>query len=237
MTSVAQKYHTGALHTRSIFKKQIVAVSGAALVLYIIFHLAGNLLLLAGPEIYNGYAGRLQSLGPVLWVARLALLAVFVAHIYFTILVTLENRRARGVAYESFDPKGDRRWTTQTMIYTGLLVFAFLFLHLYDFTLSAHHGERTVIEMMDPPRELGLFGLVWNRFLVIPRSIFYILAVTAVGMHLAHGIQSAFQTVGVEHDQYNGIIDWISLAVGVLVAVGFSAIPIYVILRTYTVGV
>src|SRR5690554_3259413 len=194
MTSVSERMVLGGFLTRSIGKKQVVALTGAALVVFIIFHLAGNLLVLGGRDLFNAYASRLGALGPLLWVARVALLAVFVTHIVFTVMLYLENRRARGVRYEVFKSKGADRFTTATMIYTGLLVLTFIFLHLYDFSLTDREGPKSVIEAAGTTESQGLFGLVWNRFLNIPRSIFYILAVTPVGMHLSHGIHSSFQT-------------------------------------------
>ena len=237
MTSAAERLAPGALLWRSIAKKQVVALTGGLLVLFIMFHMAGNLLILGGRDLFNAYAGRLESLGPLLWVVRIGLFATFVAHIYFTILVTLENRRARAGRYEVFEPKDGQHWATKTMIYTGLLVFAFLFLHLYDFSLSDRHSSKAVILAASTQDPQGLFGLVWNRFLNVPRSIFYIVAVTAVGMHLSHGFQSTFQTFGIDRDQFNGLVDKVSVILGVIVALGFSAIPIYVIIRANTVGV
>lgn len=223
--------------TRSIGKKLIVAISGLGLVFFILFHLAGNLLVLFGPNVFNGYAARLESLGPLLWVVRIGLAAFFIVHIVFTIWVTLDNRKARQNRYEVFEPKGGERWTTATMIYTGLLLFFFLFLHLYDFSFTDRHGELSVVAGASTSESLGLYGLVWNRFLNIPRSIIYILAVTAVGMHFAHGFQSLFQTLGYEPQDYGGAVQRLSLALGAVLAVGFSAIPIYVIIRHLTAGV
>jgi succinate dehydrogenase / fumarate reductase cytochrome b subunit len=238
MTSAAQRLAVGTVISRSIGKKLIVALTGVALVVFILFHLAGNLLVLGGRDLFNAYASRLGSLGPLLWVARVGLVAVFGTHIVATILVTLENRRARGgERYAVYAPKGGDHWATRTMIYTGLLVLAFLFLHLYDFSLSDREGPLSIVAGASTAESQGLYGLVWNRFLNIPRAIFYILAVTAVGMHLSHGIQSMFQTVGVYHEQYSGVIDKISLGIGVFVALGFSTVPIYVIIRHFTVGV
>lgn len=236
MTSGTQTIAVGNALSRSIGKKQVVALTGAALVVFIIFHLAGNLLVLGGRDLFNAYAERLGSLGPLLWVARAGLVFLFVTHIVATIMVTLENRRARGERYEVFNPKGGDHWATRTMIYTGLLVFAFLFLHLYDFSLSDREGPKSVIAGATVAQSQGLYGLVWNRFLNIPRTIFYICAVTAVGMHLSHGIQSTFQTIGIYHNQYSGVIDKISMGIGVFVALGFSAVPIFVVIRHFTVG-
>lgn len=237
MTAVSLKERSGAAWNRSIAKKQIVALTGALLVLFIIFHLASNLLLLLGPETFNAYAGKLESLGPLLWVARLGLIVVFVSHIWLTILVTLENRRARGQAYETFDPKGGVHWATRYMIHTGLLLGLFLIVHILDFPLADRHGDAGMVVTAAGSQNLGLYGVAWNRFLNPLRDIFYILAVCALGMHLSHGFQSAFQSSGSEHTQFGGWVDRLGIGLGVVVAVGFSAIPIYVIIRHNTLGI
>src|SRR3989338_1683764 len=80
----------------SIGKKQIVAVTGFLLILYLIIHLAGNCFIFWGPKMFNAYADALHGLRPFLYVVEVALAAVFIIHIYFTYLVVLENLRARG---------------------------------------------------------------------------------------------------------------------------------------------
>ncbi len=221
----------------SIFKKQIAAVTGIILVLFIIGHLAGNLLIFAGPQALNEYAEKVLELGPFLWSFRIGLLAAFVLHVYFTIRVTQENRAATAGRYAVTNPKGDWPFSRRTMVYTGLLVFFFLFLHLFDFTFADHHGEGSVVMTGDGAMNLGLFGLVWNSFLNPLRSLVYILAVCAVGLHLSHGVQSLFQSLGVTHEHYTPLVQKGSIALGLVVAVGFSLIPIYVFIRHYTIGV
>src|SRR5689334_1599967 len=103
----------------SIFRKQIVAVTGLAMVLFILAHLAGNLLILLGPEVFNGYAKMLASIPEVLWVARAGLAVSLVLHVYFTISLTIENRAARGSEYAVSRSKGDAGFARKFMIYTG----------------------------------------------------------------------------------------------------------------------
>lgn len=238
MSSIAARYSPGRLLTRSVAKKQVVAITGFLLVLFILGHLGGNLLIFLGPAWFNAYAKHLASLGPLLWVIRLGLITVFLVHIGFTVWVTLENRKARGdQAYEAFNPKGGDKWATRTMIWTGILVFLFIFFHIAHFTLGDKQGESSVITLGKYTEQLGLFGLVWNRFTSFFWSLFYIVAVTAVGMHLSHGVQSTFQSFGFDPEQFGGIAGKVSLAVGAIVAVGFSAIPIYVIITHYSAGI
>lgn len=210
----------------SIVRKQIVAITGIGLVLFIIGHLAGNLLLFLGPDAFNGYAEKLASLGAGLWAVRIGLIVFFVLHVYFTITLWHENRAARRERYEVEQAKGDQTFTRRYMVLTGLLVFAFLFFHLKDFTFGDHDGPASIMG----EQSLGLFGLVWNSFQSFPRTLFYVAAVCCVGMHLSHGVQSLFQTLGLHHDRYSPLINKASVVLGVLVAAGFSFIPLAVLL-------
>lgn len=219
------------LFSTSVFRKQMVAVTGLMLVLFVLVHLAGNFLLFAGLEIFNGYAKKLRDWAELLWLARLVLIAAFVTHVYHTIRLTLENRRAHGRGYALPNTKGDQGFAKRTMVFSGLLVFLFLLLHLVDYTFGDKEGSPSVIHGLNNNESLGLFGLVWNSFLLQEhwwRPVLYILAVSAVGMHVSHGIQSVFQSVGFHHERYMPLIIKMSLIVGVTVALGYAAIPICV---------
>lgn len=226
-----------ALLSRSIVKKQIVALTGIALVGFIFAHLGGNFLIFGGPEWLNGYAEHLRDYGPLLWVARIGLIGAAVLHIVFTVLVTLENMKARGGAYENPNTHGRTTWAKRTMILSGIILFSFVVLHLADFTFSDHHGDLSVIEGVNGGESLGLFGVVWNGFTKPWRVAVYVLAVCALGMHLSHGIQSFFQTLGLSDKELLTRVEWASLALGAALAVGYSAIPILVMIIHHTAGV
>ena len=218
----------------SVFKKQIVAVTGLIMVGFILTHLAGNLLVFAGPEAFNGYAQKLHDLGELLWVARGGLLVALVLHVYFTILLVRENRKARGSRYDVEASKRDdvTKLARRYMILTGIVVFGGLLFHLTHFAIPSK-GEDNVKTFL--PSEagevpMGLYGLVVNAYANPLVVIFYIVFVFAVGAHLTHGVQSLFQSIGFNHDRYTPLIQKASIAVGVLVALGFSSIPVVLLL-------
>ena len=223
----------------SVFKKQIVAVTGLIMVGFIIAHLAGNLLVFAGPEAFNSYTEKLHDLGELLWLARGGLLVALILHVYFTIQLVKENRQARGGRYDVEKTKrGDAtQLARRYMVLTGVVVFGALLFHLNHFALPSK-GEDNVKTFL--PSEtgevpMGLYGLVMNAFgnpeyynyLLVP---FYIVFVFAVGAHLTHGVQSLFQSLGFHHDRYTPYIDKISIALGIIVALGFSTIPVFILL-------
>ncbi len=210
-------------------------MTGLVMIGFVVVHLFGNLLIYAGPEVFNSYSEKIHELGALLWVARLGLIGSFVAHVWLTLLLVRENRAARPQGYEVDDPKGDRKFAAAVMTYTGLFIAAFLLLHLYDFTFGSKTGPQSVIDAAGTGESLGLFGLVWNSFKLSDpigwvRVPIYILAVSCLGAHLSHGIQSVFQTFGFHHARFTPIIRKASVAIGAIIALAFALIPIYVMM-------
>ena len=209
----------------SITKKQIVAATGLGLIGYVIAHLAGNLLIYKGPAALNGYAEFLASLRPGLFFIEFILLGIFVVHMYFTYLVVLENILARGTGYKVYKSVGERSWATRLMPYTGTVILAFVVWHIFDFTLTDHHGVRSVVG----GQSLGLYGVVYNSFRNPVHSGLYIVAMMCLGLHLSHAIQSCFQTFGFNHEKYTPFIEKASNSLGLIIAVGYITIPMWVL--------
>jgi len=212
------------LKQSSIGKKQIVAVTGLMLLMYLVLHLSGNLLIYAGPEALNAFSAGLHSVGPLLYVAHFSLFVIFMTHIVMTVLVVKENKKARGTQYIVNAPRVKRSLSTRLMPYTGSILFFFLLFHLLDYTFTDHHGVASMVNDVD----LGLYGLVYNSFLNPIRSIGYVLAMMSIGFHLTHGIQSVVQTFGFNHPVYTPLIKKVGVVVGLVFAIAFSSIPIYI---------
>src|SRR5690242_3761907 len=117
----------------SVGRKVIVAVTGVILILFVIGHLLGNLQIYLGPEWINSYSQHLRDLGPLLWIVRAILLVTVILHIYFTILLALENRRARPERYKAKEHV-KATWASRHMAVSGLVVLAFIIFHLLHFT-------------------------------------------------------------------------------------------------------
>ena len=227
----------------SIFRKQVSAVTGLAMVGFVIAHLMGNLLLFVGPEAFNDYAHKLEALGPLLWVMRGGMIVSVVLHVALTLTLAVENAKARPERYDVVADHGDRKKATRAMKYTGSMIVLFLVLHLYDFTFGDKTGAGTILEGVNGGESLGLFGLVWNSFSIrysgwnVVRDVIYILAVSSVGLHLSHALESVVQTFGFHHDRYTPIVRKVSLAVGIVVGVMFASIPVYIALTSTPFGV
>ena len=209
----------------SISKKQTVALTGLLLILYIIAHLAGNLLIYGGPKMFNAYAHRLHSLGPLLLLARLGLFIIFLIHIFVIHILVIQNIKARGglKRYAIDQAVGKRSLAERIMPWSGLYIFVFVVFHILDFAAADQHGPRTFLY----GKSYGLYGLVFNSFRDPVHAFLYIVAMCFLGMHLSHGVQSVAQTFGLRPkvvSMFKKTGDYFSL----VMVIGFSSIPLYV---------
>jgi len=216
----------------SIGKKQIVAVTGLVLILFVISHLAGNLLIYAGPDAFNGYAKILASLRPALTVVEMILLAIFSVHIYVTALLVLQNFRARSVRYAVEKSKQETSsLTSRIMSLSGTVVLAFVIWHILDFTFVDHNGPRSMMH----GKSFGLYGVVYNSFTNPIHSLLYIIAIICVGLHLEHGVQSFCQTFGFNHPKYTPMLYKFSRWFALIITVGFCSLPVYILIDSMKV--
>ena len=203
----------------SIGKKIMVAAAGLLLCGFLVTHLLGNLLMFVGGETFNRYAEAIEH-NPLLPVAEIGLVGLFLLHIFLSARATLANRAARPVAYMSYKGKGARTPGSRTMAYTGTLILLFVIIHVATFKYN-------VGGFKGMPGEEGLFAHVLGWFANPLYSAFYVLAVGGVALHLSHGIQSAIQTFGFNHPRYTPLIKKTGLAFAFLIFLGFASFPVY----------
>lgn len=230
---------TSGIIKSSVFRKQLVALTGLLMVGFVVGHLAGNTLIFLGHDAFNNYAKMLHELGELIWVARIGLLVSIVIHIVLTIELALENAKARGSErYAVTADHGDRSFATKTMKISGGMIFFFILLHLWDFTVGPERSieESTGWYVLNYEGQ-HLFEYVWRSFTNPIRSGIYIIAVLLVGLHLSHAIESLFQTLGFNHDRHTPVLKKVSRAVGTIVGLGFASIPVYVMVSHYVFGV
>lgn len=214
----------------SIGKKSVVAVTGIALVLFVIGHLLGNLTFFFGPNAINSYAMHLRDLGPLLWVARIGLLGAVGLHIFFTMLVWKENQAARPQKYAVNAPMKTTVFA-RTMRLTGLIVVAFIVFHIAHFTLwlidpqySSYHTELHGKEVHD------VYRMVVTGFSNPFVSLFYIFSLALVASHLSHGIGSLFQTLGVTSKRMRPVYETAGKVLAWTLFAGYAAIPVSILL-------
>lgn len=205
----------------SIGKKIMVASAGLLLCGFLVTHLAGNLFMFVGGEAFNHYAEVLEH-NPLLPVAEIGLVALFLIHIVLSIRATLANRAARPEGYQVYKGKGARTPGSRTMAVTGTLILAFIIVHVatFKFEVGGLKGQLA-------GQEENLFAHVTGWFANPWYAAFYVLAVGGVGLHLSHGVQSALQTFGVNHPRYTPLLKIAGLAFAVLIFLGFASLPVY----------
>ena len=213
----------------SIGKKQLMGVTGLALCGFVLSHMLGNLLYLAGPDAYNAYGHAITGNKPIYYPIELGLLAFFVLHVLFAILVTLENKRARPIAYAvnpGMGTKGAASLASKTMIQSGMLIFVFVVWHLIQFRFGVyypfeHKGEEI--------RDLHL--LMTEIFAGTGYVAWYVFSLAILGLHLSHAFWSAFQTLAIIPPGKESCLRGFSKVFGWGVALGFAINPIWIFFK------
>ena len=213
----------------SVGTKILIGVTGLMLVAYMVLHVVGNVLILLGREIFNDYSHWLIS-NPLILPIELGLLAVFIVHIYKTLRMWQHNRAARPVPYQKKELAGHtsrKSLASSTMIASGLLVLAFVVVHVKQFKFGTFYlapGSETVRDLYRT--EIEVFrNPVWVAF--------YVIATLLVALHMRHGVSSAFQSLGLDHPRYTRRIVAVGIALAMLVGGGLAFIPIWSYLTHY----
>jgi succinate dehydrogenase / fumarate reductase cytochrome b subunit len=199
-----------------------MSVSGLALVGFTIMHLLGNLLVFRGPEALNAYAHKLRELGPLLWVARITLIVAVVVHIWTSIALSIENKRARPQPYAKRKDLATSI-AARTMMLSGSLFVDYLVYHLMHFTFRTVHAELS--QAVDPRGHHDVYAMVVQSFQSPVITAAYIGGVALLCLHLSHGISSTPQTLGLNNAK---TIPLASCIVALLLFAGYISIPIAV---------
>lgn len=214
----------------TIGRKFIMAVSGIFLMLFLIVHLAGNLTLFMpdGGAMFNAYAHKLHSLGPLLYIAEAGLLAIFLFHVISAFQVYAEKRRARPDHYAVAASKGGPSKNTiasRSMIYTGLILLVFIPAHIWMFKFNA--GEPFTYVDANGKEIKNLYAVVVNAFQNPAIVLGYTTVMLLLGLHMRHGFWSALQSLGAMCPKGSAIIYTAGLVFAVLLAGGFLVLPLY----------
>jgi succinate dehydrogenase / fumarate reductase cytochrome b subunit len=215
----------------SLGAKVLMALSGVLLFGFVLVHMLGNLQIFLGQEPYNAYAHFLKSTPELLWAARLTLLGAVGLHVWAGVRLSLLNRAARPRAYVEKDYTR-ASFTSRTMLWTGLTVLAFIVYHLAHFTLGL--TDPTHYDLIDPKGYHDAYSMFVYGFQNVYVSMFYIIAMVFLGLHLEHGVSSMFQTLGINHPRINGLTGKIGPIFAVLVVLGNISMPIAVMMGIIT---
>ena len=221
----------------SIGRKWVVAVTGLFLIAFVIVHMAGNLQMFAPTsDAINRYADLLKSNLLLLWGFRLALLGAAVLHIWAALSLARENRLAKPVNYAVAGRKSRLHVTlaSVTMVISGTVILGFVIFHLLHFTGQVvDRSYREMQTVVDGKTVHDVHRMVVAGFSKPLVSGFYILAMGLLFFHLRHGAASVFQTIGIRDRTLSKLIESASWALAVILFLGFSSIPVAVLLGVW----
>jgi succinate dehydrogenase / fumarate reductase, cytochrome b subunit len=208
-------------------RKILTGITGVLLVFFIIFHLAGNLAIFGEPDAMNSYSHFLHQLGPLLWIARIGLLLIFVIHAWIGISIWLKKRKARPVDYKVYSSKGGpskQSLSSRSMAFTGVVLLIFVIFHVNTFAL----GDMDAVRLADGTQVKDVKSLVIDTFQNPLYAFGYTFVMILLGAHLGHGIWSAFTSLTLRGKKASAIIYSIGVIAAILLAVGFLFIPLYI---------
>jgi succinate dehydrogenase / fumarate reductase, cytochrome b subunit len=212
------------LYNSSLGKKIITGITGLGLILFVIFHLLGNFLIISDRQAYNQLGNWLESLNFLFYGVELILLTVVVLHIVVGIAIRIQSQQARPLAYHQFKSAGvpsKQSLSSRSMAITGVIIMFFLVWHIASFKFGTYYS--TTVNGI-PMRDLS--KLVVEEFHNPVNTFGYLGAILLVGVHLRHGFWSAWQSLGVLNGNNSTWIYQISLLLAIVITLGFTIIPL-----------
>ena len=211
----------------TLFRKTLAALSGLFLTLFLIGHLIGNLQLFVpgemGQKQFNQYALFMTS-NPVVKILSYVTYVSILLHIIVTLFLTIQSKSARNIEYAESSGNSNSKWESRNMAILGTFIMIFLIIHLKSFWYEMHFGEIS----MDPWGNRDLHSVTIIAFEQLWYVIFYVLSMIVLALHLNHGVESAFQTLGVKTRLYQSIIHKAAHFFSFVIPALFASIPIYI---------
>jgi succinate dehydrogenase / fumarate reductase cytochrome b subunit len=220
-----------AFFNSSLGKKYIMALTGAGLFVFVVGHMIGNLQVFIGAEALNRYGAFLQGLGELLWGARIGLIVLVVLHIWSAVKLSAENKAARPIGYGNYKPVGSS-YASRTMLMSGLIIAAFVIYHLlhYTFVVQAINGTGVNFgELHDEQGRHDIYRMMILGFRQPIVSLFYIVGIALLCLHLSHGVSAMFQSLGLKNKNWKPLIDGFAKFIAIVLLVGYCSIPIAVL--------
>jgi len=215
----------------SIGKKLVMSLTGLFLITFLVVHLLGNLQLLIpdGGEKFNVYAKFMTS-NPLIKFLSIGLYTGILLHAVQGILIWMDNRKAKGSKYAVSTLKNGS-WMSKNMGLLGLLILFFLCVHMGDFWFKVKFTEQIPMVSYDGVEMKDLYAQVWTSFSNIWIVIIYMIGLIALALHLWHGFQSAFTTLGLRHRKYTPLINMAGIGFSVIIPSLYALIPLWVLVK------
>lgn len=225
----------GSFLTASIGRKFLMSITGLFLVSFIVIHMTVNLLLIFDDsgELFN-VAAHFMGTNPIIKVMEPILALGFFVHIVWSLIISVQNLRARPIGYKKSSQGVNSTWASRNMLILGALILVFLVLHIYDFWWKIKVSGSPLLEM-----QTGLADGVHNTYALVSTlfkesvayNFIYIAGGILLGLHITHGFWSAFQTIGLNNDIWRKRLYFLANVIGWVFAIGFSVIPLYFMIK------
>lgn len=217
----------------SLGKKIVMAVSGAGLLAFVVGHMVGNLQIFLPPEAINRYAHFLQSTPELLWPVRIGMLTLLVLHVWSALRVSAENKAARPIAYAKDPAAKTASYASRTMLVSGVVIACFLVFHLLHYTVRVEgiNGSSVPFSSLKDPvtGHNDVYAMVVAGFKVWYVTVFYVIGITLLCLHLSHGISALFQSLGLMNRAYRSGIDNLARGLAILLFCGYVIIPVAIL--------
>jgi succinate dehydrogenase / fumarate reductase cytochrome b subunit len=217
--------------TSSIGRKIVVALTGLFLIVFLIGHVSGNFLLFKddGGQSFNEYT-EFMTHNQLILVVRYLLYISIIVHVLQTLILTIHNRKARPVGYTVNNRQENSTWASRNMGILGTLVLVFIVLHMSNFWWKVKFGDIPMVNYESRGEIKDLYSVVQASFSEPLLVAVYVIMMIFLALHLAHGFQSAFQTLGWRHPKYTPLVKKAGLAFAIIVPILFASFPIFIYL-------
>jgi len=213
--------------TSTVGRKILMAITGQILVIFIIFHIAGNSTIFFHK--LNSYVEALHTLPLLVWGGRIVLIVAFTVHLYYGTVIKLENQAAKPQPY-AVTHYIHATFAGRNQFWTGIIIIVFLIYHLLQFTFQVTNPAISATSHVDATGRPDVFTMVVRSFQNIAISAAYVIALAAVGFHLLHGMQSSLQTWGLNNERTRPVFEKSGLIASVVLFFWYISIPVAVVL-------
>lgn len=215
------------------FRKSIVALTGLFLCVFLIVHLSANSILVLPEEtardLYNSYSTTLRE-SPLIKVVAYVLYISIILHVAYALVITLNNRRAKSQSYSINRNRENSTWASQNMGLLGITILLFIVVHMANFWARIKLGVGEEVGL-DAGGHVDVYEVTYSLFQNIYYVCFYSILMIPLGLHLHHGLKSAFMTLGFYNKKWLRIISKVSLVYAAIMAIGFGIIPFIVFFK------
>lgn len=208
----------------TIGRKFLMALSAMFLLVFLLIHLSVNLLSIFSEDAFNT-ASHFMGYNPLIqFVMQPVLVAGVIFHFVMGFVLEMKNKNARPVKYAVANNSGNSSWSSRNMIISGAVILAFLGLHMYDFWM--HEMNYKYVEALSI-NETRYWEELHAKFADLWRVIFYAVSFVLLGLHLSHGFQSSFQSIGARHPKYLKCVNTLGTWYSILIPLGFIVVAIF----------